>query len=543
MRVLLVMASPEFLRFYDSTIRLLAERGHDVLLAVNQQKDLKPVRLEDLGMPQRVSLLGVLPKRADAWAPMARLVRGSMDYVRFLHPRFADAPALRARLVRKGLPPKLRDIDAKLGVYSDATVTRLLRGLATLERGIPTSQPVEAFLAEQRPDLVVVSPLVDVASDQVDVVRAARRLDLRVVVGIASWDNLTNKGLLRVQPDAILVWNEAQKREALDMHGIPPERVVVTGAQLFDKWFDKTPTRTLEALARHVGLPVAERFILFTGSSMFISAPDAEVAFVKRWLTTIRNAADPELCDAPILIRPHPYNGWIWADVDVSAFGNVAVWPKGRYNPVDAANRDDYFDSLYYSRAVVGINTSAMVEASIIGRPVHSIVTDDFASTQEGTLHFQHLLPEHGGFLQVAHSLEAHAGMLAASLRHERGTQELTRRFVERFLRPHGIDRPCTPIVVDALERLAVAPPRGAEGAIGTAAARVLAAAVLPLALLLMRRPSQDDSRPSMTRRLGRARRSVSRQLNHAAKTMGKRMRRLRKDVRVRLRSVGASRG
>ena len=101
----------------------------------------------------------------------------------------------------------------------------------------------------------------------------------------------------------------------------------------------------------------------------------------------------------------------------MSGYPNVAVWPRGRYNPVDADERDDFFDSLYHSRAVVGINTSAMVEAAIIGRPVHSIVADEFAGTQEGTIHFHHLLPEHGGFLRIGRGFDHHMSLLAASLR------------------------------------------------------------------------------------------------------------------------------
>ena len=532
MRVLFVMASPEYLRFYDDTIRLLTERGHDVLLAINQQKDAKPVRLDDLGEPGRVQSIGLVPRRDDAWYPLARLVRGSMDYVRYLEPRFASAPALRQRLAHKGLPRPLRGIDAKLGVYPAPVVRRVLRSLATIERGIPTSGAVERFLSEQRPDLIVVSPLIDAASDQVDVVRAARRLGLRVVVGIASWDNLTNKGLLRVHPDAILVWNEAQKREAIELHGIDADRIVVTGAQLFDKWFHKRPTRTLADFTTHVGLPTGDPFMLFTGSSMFISAPEAEVAFVRKWLQTMRSSPHRVLREAPILIRPHPYNGWIWADVDVSEFGNVAVFPRGRYNPISPENRNDFFDSLYYSRAVVGINTSAMVEAAILGKAVHSIASDDFARTQEGTLHFHHLLPENGGFLRIGHGLDHHADLLAASLADEAGAREQTQRFVASFLRPQGIERDCTPIFVDALEHLSTAAPRAREGAMGTAAARVAAIAVLPVGRYLMRR-RDDDERPSMWKRLRQFRRRTRKDVQQFTKSAHKQVRRIRKELKA----------
>ena len=537
MRVLFIVASPEYLRFYDTTIQLLAKRGHEVMVAVNKDRDGKPVRLGDLGSNSGITLLGVVPQRGDHWTSMARLVRGLMDYVRYLHPRFAHAPALRQRLARKGLPPLLRLMDARIGVRSDRFVRVALRFLSTLERGIPTSRLIERFLMTHRPDLVVVSPLVDVASDQVDIVRAGRRLGVRVVAAIASWDNLTNKGLLRVEPDAILVWNEAQKLEATELHGVSPERVVVTGAQLFDHWFHKTPTRSLAAFAERVGLASVERFVLFTGSSMFISAPEAEVAFVKRWLVEMRQSQDARLSSVPIVIRPHPYNGWVWADVDVSEYGPVAVWPRGKYNPVDPVNRDDYFDSLYYCQAVVGINTSAMVEASILGRSVHSIVTEDFAKTQEGTLHFHHLLPENGGFLQVGHGLTHHASLLSESLSNEAAAQVATRLFVGRFLRPYGIERDCTPIVSDALERLAVAQIRPPEQA---ALPRVLSVALFPLAQVLTHVPSRGRQARRMRKEVGRALEKGRKRTSKAFRVASKKARQVRKSIAVRVRNLGA---
>ena len=49
-------------------------------------------------------------------------------------------------------------------------------------------------------------------------------------------------------------------------------------------------------------------------------------------------------------------------------------FPRRGYNPIDPDNRADFFDSIYHSAAVVGINTSAMIEAAIIGRPVFSML-------------------------------------------------------------------------------------------------------------------------------------------------------------------------
>src|SRR5262249_28673625 len=141
------------------------------------------------------------------------------------------------------------------------------------------------------------------------------------------------------------------------------------------------------AFCRRVGLTGERPFVLFVGSTASISHPDAEQQFVKRWIQSIRASEHPQLRDAAILVRPHPYNPGTWAQADMSGLGDVAVWPSAGANPVDEDNRDDYFHSMFYAEAVVGINTSAMIESAILGRAVHTIQADDFSDTQGGTVH------------------------------------------------------------------------------------------------------------------------------------------------------------
>src|SRR5262245_56932481 len=106
------MASPEYLRFYDGSILELAERGHDVKLAVNSARDKKPVGLTGLQtLHPRVEVLGVTPSREDVWGDVGTGLRGFMDFVRYLHPRLAKARALRARMKRKAAPAGLRWLD------------------------------------------------------------------------------------------------------------------------------------------------------------------------------------------------------------------------------------------------------------------------------------------------------------------------------------------------------------------------------------------------------------------------------------------------
>ncbi len=458
MKILFVMASPEYLRFYDSTIEELAARGHHVTLAVNSSREKKPVGLEGLKTyADRVSVAGVVPEHAGIWGTTATGLRGVVDFVRYLHPRFAAAPVLRARIKRKVLPVAFRWLDGVPSLPAN-TVFGLLRGLAAAERAIPVSDDIVGFLRAQAPDVLMVSPVVDAASDQVEWVKAAQALGVRTAVCIASWDNLTNKGHLRVQPDLVILWNEVQKREAVEYHGIPADRIAVTGAQLFDRWFTRRVTRDREAFCTRVGLPDARPFVLFTGSSSFISESNAELAFVRRWIAALRNSSDAWVRDLNVLMRPHPYNCHAWETADLSDLPHVAVWPRRGYNPVDEDNRTDFFDSLYHSAAVVGINTSAMIEAAIVGRPVFSMLTSEFAGTQEGTLHFQHLLPENGGCVRIAATLGEHVAQLGARLADPQAAHDETQRFVAHFIRPHGLEKPATPIVADVVEELGARP-------------------------------------------------------------------------------------
>jgi hypothetical protein len=112
------------------------------------------------------------------------------------------------------------------------------------------------------------------------------------------------------------------------------------------------------------------------------------------------------------------------------------------------------FDTVHHSAAVVGLNTSAQLEAGILGRPVLTILVPEFEEGQQGTLHFSYLLKEQGGFVDVAPDFETHRRQLASAVAGDYDPHAI-RSFIEQFLRPKGIDRPATPFMVRAIEGFA----------------------------------------------------------------------------------------
>jgi hypothetical protein len=457
-KILFVWDSAEYLRFYDSAVEECVARGHDVAIAINNTNIKKQGGLRGLSEYQgRVRVLGLVPKDEEKWGAIAYGLRGTMDFVRYFHPRFAVATAARARMKRKVLPVAYHWLD-RIPRLAPAMVRWLERSLMALEQAIPVHPPTVELLRREAPDVMVVSPLVDGGSDQVDVIKAARVCGIRTALAVASWDNLTNKGLMRIEPDLTIVWNDAQVREAVEYHYVPASKIVTTGAQLFDKWFVKEVTRDRAAFCARVGLPDTRPFVLFTGSSSFISESSAEVAFVRRWIAALRASGDPTLRDMNVLVRPHPYNCHAWDPDPLTDLPGAVYFPRTGYNPMDPDNRADFFDSIYHCAAVVGINTSAMIEAAIIGRPVFSMLAEEFAGTQEGLVHFHHLVPENGGCVRIAATIDEHVRQLSDRLRDPEAARAETRQFISHFIRPHGLDRPATPIFVDVLEQFGRSP-------------------------------------------------------------------------------------
>jgi FkbM family methyltransferase len=363
--------------------------------------------------------------------------------------------------------------------------------LGLAERQLPADPTYVRFLREQAPDALLVSPLVHFGSAQADLVAGARSLGIPVGMLLYSWDNLSTKGCLHQPPDRMFVWNELQRQEALTLHGFPEDRVVVAGAPRFDAFFELRPQTGRDEFYRPLGLDPAQATILYACSSRFVSAN--ELVFIRKWLAAVRASPDDRLRRSNVIVRPHP-------DITMSGQGPLdREAPGGRRairasppsgdttssNARDAVRRDELgwpslpgvrgllsrpfgddhavvlrtsdrvqrglYECLEHCDAVVGLNTSAELEAAIVGRPVFTVVADE-ADGQASTLHFHYLIEAEGGVVRVAHALDEHTRQLALELAAPRD-RTVFRAFAAGFLRPRGVDHAVSPLLAEAIEQ------------------------------------------------------------------------------------------
>ena len=475
MRILFSMRHLGSFRLYEAVLRRLAAAGHDIQVTASRRD--RVADSEEMGwLPDVPGIRWVLDDvRLNRWIEIATMVRIWLDYLHCFKPAYAGAPRLRSRAAER-VPAALRRITAWPVVRSATGCRTLAAILRIVERALPRQEAFDALVRKARPDVVLLTPLLHLGSPQVELLRSARAYGATTVLCVGSWDHLSSKSLIREVPDRIFVWNETQKQEAEHLHGLETDRVVVTGAQCYDQWFDRRPERSRKDFCAAMGLPPDRLLLLWVCSALFVGSP-SEARFVRRWIEAVRASENQLLASAAVLVRPHPARWSEWNDGSLAGLPDVAL--HGAL-PLDETSRRDYFEAFHYSAAVVGLNTSAFLEAAIAGKPVHTVLLPEFADNQEGTLHFHYLQRVGGGLLRVARGFDEHRAQLTASLLEgERPDRNIG--FVRAFIRPYGLERSATDVFVERLERLESEPvPAPARPSVWTPALRL---ALAPLAL------------------------------------------------------------
>jgi hypothetical protein len=445
MRILFVMRHAGQARNFEWVIRELNDRNHDVRIEFERDWSEEQEIVRRLGADYAHVSFAHIPIRRDRWYPLAFDLRNGISYLRYLRPEYTNAAKLRRRLadetpeliVRLSVTPVLR---TGFGAW---LLDRLLR---SCEAAVPRAAEIDEYLKRGAFDLVLTTPLV-AGPTQVEWLRSAKAAGIPAVFAAASWDNLTLKGLVFETPDRTYVWNDIQRTEAAKYHRIPPEKVAVVGAHTFDHWFGWRPSTSRKEFCDRIALDPDRPFLLYVCSSRLIAKDERPL--IRRWIESIRE--HDRLRTVGVLVRPHPQNAEQWNEDDLSDLLNVSVWPPAGANPFSTERRHEYYDSLHHSSAVVGINTTALIEAAIVGRRTFTYVAPEAHGGQEGTLHFHYLSRENGGALTLASSLNEHASHLAEALT-AASDDPWRRPFLERFVRPHGLDRAAAPLFVDDLE-------------------------------------------------------------------------------------------
>lgn len=430
LKILFVLRPTANVRAYGGVVKDLKNKGHEVIIM------------------NKVCKNGLVLRR-DIWKHPLLISRQLRSYRRyfgagnsdFFRDRWLELfPSALRKLV--GIPGVKLLIKSKFG-------GGLLIGL---EKMAPADKETVLQLKSINPDVLVYS-LSNMHYDtpDTDYVKAAKALGIPTVLVILTWDNLIIKGQVLIEPDIMLAWNSNHMQEAVDLHGVPEEKIRLIGATVFDRWFGvQSPKRTREEFCASHGIDPKAPIFTYLGSSANIAKDETEIALKLK--KSLENSSDAKTRSAQMIFRSHHANSTTYENFpNVRGIFHI---PKGGKLEDPQENDQLHLETLIYSDFVVGINTSAMLEALILERPVLTYLSDEFRETQTDVQYFRDLLRER--VIGVAESAEDFAKLASNLLTGKDAHKEERKRFIARFFRPRGLTKPASQAAAEEIEKVAL---------------------------------------------------------------------------------------
>ncbi len=251
----------------------------------------------------------------------------------------------------------------------------LIRFVAKFRRA---SAKLTDLLKKLEVNLVVATDVQD--NLDIELMRAARDLKIKLVGLVRSWDNLVSEGgLIQIIPDRLIVWNPYLAGQAISLHHIPESRVIAAGIPHYDWYLKKELLISREEFFSKLGLDPLKKTILFTGLGDYFAPHEAEV--VEIIADAFRTGELPS--NLQMLFRPHPA-------YDVHGKERLATLPRTifdhKVSPFTDADKSDHetqeekiahqLNSIYHSDVIVTSPSSMVIDAVPFDKPAVGVAFD-----------------------------------------------------------------------------------------------------------------------------------------------------------------------
>lgn len=323
------------------------------------------------------------------------------------------------------------------------------RFLDYIEYKTPPDEQIVQQIKDFMPDAVIVSPG-DIASStpDYDYVSAAQFLKIPAILFVVSWDNLETKGRIQRAPDKLFVWNKIQAAAAINNHNISKESIQIVGAPFYDEFLSaKGPFSSREEFCNRFGFSSQKPILLYMGSTPIYTN---ELNLFNRFKMALKNSNDEWVKSMQFIVRPHPASYKFFAGIDKNKDASVAL-QRGSV-PENKEALKTLYDTIYYSEAVIGVCTSGFIDAFILGKPVITMLVDEYTHIQIQAPHCRQLLE--GDVLDIASNLGDLPGILKRLNAGKDDRKILRENFIKDYVRPNGIETSAGEAFAVALERL-----------------------------------------------------------------------------------------
>ena len=437
MKILFLIRSVNHFTFHESTIRYLANNGHqlNIYFSKNWSKGFTDRAVKLCSKEYSNITINWYSERKDIWKKFATILRETIGLGKYKNQPGQHSFYMNRqyRYLVQCCPTPINFILYRLPFFKIILVTNLIQKLFTVAlKLIPQNKFAHKFIKEQNPDVVVATPVNLRYSDEIDYLMAAQNHQIPTVIPVHSWDNLTTKGTFHFTPDLMLVWNKFQAEEANKIHNIPNTNIVITGSPFMDKWFNHTCTNSNE----YKKLLPKSQYILYLGSSSNI-APN-EIPTLYELADGLETHYNEYSYNISILARPHPANEKPFLEIN---HPRIKTWIRGRDELPDSPKSFwEFRKAISDSICVVGINTTGMIDAILSGKEVIALIPENYKhSNAYNATHFKQILNSY--IFHQTNSVNQCLKILSKIITEPIKTKKDINEFIREFIRPRGINQ------------------------------------------------------------------------------------------------------
>ena len=260
-------------------------------------------------------------------------------------------------------------------------------------------------MRSDNPDAIILCSLLnDTTLTLNEIIKCAKKSNIKVYYIVRSWDNLTNKAYMNIKPDCFFIWNKFQLEELKIFQRSTKENKIITGALLYEHLLNKKyllDEKHFRSIASLDDKPI----ITYLGSSSQII--ENEFFFIYEFLEKLSKRK--LFCNFNFIIRLHPLslervikNGKLDKNIQslifkLTKFKNISFLPNIENFNKEIHDKSIYLSNIFYSYSLIGLNTSAMIESVFFSKNLYiPKINEDYEkklteSLFTNTFHFKYL--------------------------------------------------------------------------------------------------------------------------------------------------------
>ena len=326
--VTLFFTWPVILRRYEGMVAELAAAGHEVVIASPARKH-RPLP-KALGLLPGVRGVGYAEVSDENRGRTLGLLRNARDYLWYLTPEQESASFNRRQALDRMLRRATEGAVGSEPAWPDPVIRpgegarRLLdESLAALDAAIPADPGIVEMIRREKPDVVIVSPLLKQLDHQAEALKAARALRSRRRSLSTAGTTCPTRAASTPSPTAPSSGTSSSSVRRSSCTGSTRTRSRQSGAPHWDRFFAMEPSLDRDEFCARARVRPGRARSSSTSARRRVSAPTSRLSSTAGWMPSAARAACLRRRKRA-RPRPHPDEKSRWADVAAPARARLA---------------------------------------------------------------------------------------------------------------------------------------------------------------------------------------------------------------------------